>query len=404
MRFPKPISVLLALILVTSAFGIKSSSAPTNAKTSSVASEGDGAAQAILPKQFAGWQVSGSVQTSKDAAAADSVNAALLKEYGFSDFASATYARDDGRKLTLKTARFGDASGAYGAFTYYKMPQMLTEKIGDQGASLNERVLFYRGNVLVDAVFDKLTAMSAAELRELAGLLPLPPGSTRNLPGLPAYLPHPGYVKNTAKYVVGPVGLEKVSAPLPAQLVDFRAGAAEVVLGTYDTSGGEATLMLISYPTPQIAAEHLRGIEAARQPSAQQQPGSPTVADAVPFYSKRTGPILVVASGPLSQSEGRSLLASVNYDAEVTWNENTYTTKKDNLANLLVNIILLCFILIGFSLIAGVAFGGIRIFVKRILPGRVFDRPEDMGFISLHLSEGMAEPTDSKVSSSIKAV
>src|SRR5713226_4555551 len=158
----------------------------------------------ILPKQFAGWQISGSVQPSKDPAAADPVNAALLKEYGFSDFESATYARDDGRKLTLKAARFGDASGAYGAFTYYKMPQMLTEKIGDQGASLNERVLFYRGNVLVDAVFDKLTAMSAAELRELAGLLPLPPGSTRNLPGLPAYLPHPGYVKNTAKYVVGP--------------------------------------------------------------------------------------------------------------------------------------------------------------------------------------------------------
>src|SRR5712692_2612798 len=83
----------------------------------------------ILPKQFAGWQVSGSVRPSKDPAAADPVNAALLREYGFSDFESATYARDDGRKLTLKAGRFGDASGAYGAFTYYKMPQMLTEKI-----------------------------------------------------------------------------------------------------------------------------------------------------------------------------------------------------------------------------------------------------------------------------------
>src|SRR3989475_8358885 len=275
------------LVLSSLAFGLDSSAAP------------------LLPKQFGGWQMAGSAQTSKDPTQADSVNSALLKEYGFSDLATATYTRDDGRKVRLKAARFGDTSGAYGAFTFYKMPQMLTEKIGDQGAALNERVLFYRGNILVDAVFDKLTAMSAAELRELAGLLPLPPGNTRNLPGLPAYLPHPGYVKNTAKYVVGPVGLEKVSAPLPVRLVDFSAGA-EVVLGKYDTSGGEATLMLISYPTPQIAAEHLRGIEAARQPSAQQQPGSPTVADAVPFYAKRTGPILVVASGPLSQSEGRS--------------------------------------------------------------------------------------------------
>ena len=45
---------------------------------------------------------------------------------------------------------------------------MLIEKIGDGAASMNERVLFYRGNILVDAVFQKLSAMSAAELRELA--------------------------------------------------------------------------------------------------------------------------------------------------------------------------------------------------------------------------------------------
>jgi len=357
----------------------------------------------ILPQQFAGWQISGLVETSKDPAAADPVNAALLNEYGFSDVEAGEYHREDGRKLKAKAARFGDASGAYGAFTYYKMPQMLPEKIGDQGASLNERVLFYRGNILVDAVFEKLTAMSAAELRELAGLLPLPPGSTRNLPGLPAYLPRPGYIKNTAKYVVGPVGLQKVSAPLPAQLVDFSTGA-EVVLGTYNTSGGDATLILISYPTPQIAAEHLRRIDAARQQNMQQQSGSPTMGGVGPFYDKRTGPILVVATGPLSQSEGKSLIASVNYDADVTWNENTYFTKRDNLANLLVNVIILCGILIAFALVAGVAFGGIRIFIRRILPGKIFDRPEQIEFISLHLSENVSKSADSKVSSSIKAV
>ena len=178
-----------------------------------------------------------------------------MKEYGFTDSEGATYTRDDGRKLKIKAARFQDASGAYGAFTFYKMPQMLNEKIGDQGSSLNERVLFYRGNILVDAVFQQLSAMSAAELRELAGDLPLATGSTQGLPGLPAYLPSQSYMKNSAKYVLGPTGLEKLDAPLPSQLVDFGAGA-EIVLGKYASSGGEATLMLISYPTPQIAGDH----------------------------------------------------------------------------------------------------------------------------------------------------
>src|SRR5256886_5066678 len=237
------------LVLSSLAFGLDSSAAP------------------LLPKQFGGWQMAGSAQTSKDPTQADSVNSALLKEYGFSDLATATYTRDDGRKVRLKAARFGDTSGAYGAFTFYKMSQMLTEKIGDQGAALNERVLFYRGNILVDANFGKLTAMSAAELRELASLLPLPAGNTRNLPGLPAYLPVQSYVKNSAKYVVGGIGLEKINAPLPAQVVDFGAGA-EVVLADYISSGGQATFMLISYPTPQIPSDHLRRIVAATHPGA----------------------------------------------------------------------------------------------------------------------------------------
>src|SRR5580704_2040560 len=235
----------------------------------------------ILPQQFAGWQLSGSAQSSTDPSAADPVNAALLKEYGFADFASGTYTRDDGRKLSVKAARFADASGAYGAFTYYKVPQMITEQIGDQGSSLNERVLFYRGNILVDAVFAKLSAMSAAELRALADAVPLPSGEARNLPSLPRYLPRARYLKNTAKYVVGPVGLDKISAPLPAQLVDFSVGA-EVVVGDFNATDGRATLMLISYPTPQIAAEHLRRIDAARQASTASRAGNSSVASLEP--------------------------------------------------------------------------------------------------------------------------
>src|SRR5437763_16210331 len=148
MKFPK-LSVVLTVLLTAAAF----------------AGEGRRAAPGILPNQFAGREIAGSPHASKDPALADPVNAALLKDYAFTDFESAAYTHDN-RKLTVKAARFADTSGAYGAFTYYKMPQMLNEKIGDQGASLNERVLFYRGSILVEAVFEKLTAMSAADLQE----------------------------------------------------------------------------------------------------------------------------------------------------------------------------------------------------------------------------------------------
>ena len=366
-------------------------------------SSANASAPQLLPKEFGGWTSQAAPRKSNDPAVADPVNGALLKEFGFQDFESAVYASDDGRKLTVKAARFADATGAYGAFTYYKMPQMLVEKIGDQGASLNERVLFYRHNVLVDAVFTRLSAMSAAELRELAGDLPSPSMDAQKLPALPTYLPRSGYVKNSAKYVVGPAGLAGINAPLPANLVDFDAGA-EVALGNYDSAGGPATLMLISYPTPQIAAAHLQRIEAAHQSNADQQDNKATLVDISPTFEKRTGPIVAVVSGPVSPSEAKSLLAMVNYDANVTWSENTAVTKKDNLANLLVNVIFLCGIILGLMLVAGFAFGGVRILLRRLLPQREAEAQDDMGIISLHLEESRPAEVESGVSSSIKAI
>ncbi|MGA9041974.1 MAG: DUF6599 family protein [Terriglobales bacterium] len=366
--------VFVAILFVASAFAAEGGRAPS-----------------ILPKEFSGWQAGASLQASQDPGVADPTNSALLKEYGFTDVELATYSRDDGHKLTVRAARFKDASGAYGAFTYYKTPEMLREKIGDQGASLNERVLFYRGNIVVDAVFQNLTAMSAAELRELAADLPFPRDNTAQLPGLPAYLPKESYEKNTAKYVVGPVGLEKISAPLPAQFVDFSSDA-EVVIGDFTTSRGTATLMLISYPTPAMAAEHLKKIDDAQQ--TQPQPGSALLIRG-PIFDKRTGPLVVVVAGAASESEAKALLASVNYEADVTWNENTYLSPKDNIGSLVVNVLYLCFIIAGFCLISGVAFAGIRLLVKRWYPNRFFDRPQDVEFISLHLSEKASNGTDS---------
>ena len=72
--------------------------------------------------------------------------------------------------------------------------------------------------------------------------------------------------------------------------------------------------------------------------------------------------------------------------------------------NLLLNVFLLCGILIIFAGVAGLAFGGIRIFFNHILPEKVLHRQKDMDFISLNLSEGQDGASDSKVSPTIKAV
>jgi hypothetical protein len=343
----------------------------------------------VLPTEFAGWQVKGDVARSDDPSSADAANAPVLKEYGFVRLEKAAYTRDDGRNLTIRAAVFEDASGAYGAFTYYLSHDMRAETIGGGGANLNNRVLFYQGNVLVDAVFDRMSVMSASQLRQLAGLLPQAEGNKGNPPSLQTYLPKRAFQKDfdkkTTKYILGPVGLNRVGSPLPAAMVDFKSGA-EVAIGKYEAAAGDATLMLIEYPTPQIAAERLRQIDASHQ-IAEQKPGVAAIVDVGPFFDARTGPIVVIAAGPLSKSEARSLMSSISYEADVTWNENTYVTKKDNLANFLFNAIILCGIVVGLALVAGIAFGGLRVLVKRIFPDSVFDRRDAMEIISLHLED-----------------
>ncbi len=347
----------------------------------------------VLPKAFGGWQIAGAAHGSYDPTAADSANAALLKEYGFTGLTTATYTRDDGRTLTIKAARFQDASGAYGAFTFYRTPQMHSEEIGNESAAIDQRVLFYHGNMLVDAVFQRLSAMSASELRELADDLPKAAGSEANPPDLPTYLPKTSYVKNTAKYVVGPVGLEQSGAPLPAQYINFNRGA-EVVLGDYSISGNTGRLTLIGYPTPQIAANQLKEIESAQQ--AHQVPELPTAI-------RRTGRIVVLASGNISGDVAHTLASAVNYEAEVTWNQNTFHDPHENVGRVVLGVMLLAAIVCGMSIVAGMAFGGFRLVIKRLLPGKVFDRPEQVEIIALHLSDSVPEPGDSSVSSSIKA-
>ncbi len=345
---------------------------------------------ALLPAQFAVWNKQTPSQAGNDPLLADPTQSALLREYGFTDSESATYARGE-RRFEVRAARFRDASGAYGAFTFYRDPSMLSEDIGSQAGAADRHVLFYRGSVLVNVMLDKVTVMSAAELRELAAALPhSSAANTSSPPLLPAYLPRETLVANSARYVVGPVGLATVAAPLPASLVDFSV-SPEVVLGRYRTQSGEATLLLISYPTPQIAVQRFELIrQKAAQATASHGSFDMKTEIQAGMYVKRSGPMVALVTAPASEKEALALLGAVNYDPEVTWNERT-PGPTDNLGAMLIAIFGLIAVVLSFALVSGVAFGGLRIVAKRLYPDRFFDRAKDVDIIQLNLRPSRPE-------------
>ena len=331
----------------------------------------------ILPKAFAGWQQdTSSVKTSTNPADADASNAAVLKEYGFTDVESSAYAKDGDRKLTVRAARFIDATGAYGAYTLYSQPGMQTEEIGRHAESAGDRVLFMQGNIVIEAKFDRVNAMSAAEMRELAGDLPAPASNLGQPPGLPRWLPEQQFMQHSVKFAVGPKSYDASGAALPPSAIDF-AKSPEIITALYRTDEGNARLTLISYPTPQIAGTQLRAIEQNRA-ALQQSAGD--------FQIKRSGPLLAIVSGA-SKADAQSLLASVNYEAEVTYNEPTYLSKKDNIGNLIVAVFALVGIILAVAIAFGIAYGGLRVLLKRFYPDRFVDRPEDTSVITLNLND-----------------
>ncbi len=340
----------------------------------------------LLPQDFSGWHLSDSVTSSTSPEAADQANADLLKEDGFAQFASATYTRN-GDKLSVRAIRFDDASGAYAAYTYYRRPGLPKQEVGYGGVFDGSRVLFWQRAIVVDATFDHLTGMSAAELRELAATLPKAQGGSGVPPPLPGYLPQAGLDPQSTRYALGPIGYARGGGVLPPGLIDFTKGA-EVITAQYSTRDGSGPLTVIDYPTPQLAAERSRAVAvflaAGNNPAT---PWSTQLAESsqAALQSRRSGPLLAVTSGSFSADAAHKLLSDVNYTADVTWNHTQGAVSDvSKAARLLIGIIFLTAILGGYALLLGIFFGGGRALYRR-MRGKPASTLSDAEFISLHL-------------------
>ena len=371
----KPFTAFLLISLVMLPAVLVGPALAETAKTaaSDQQAETDSAKQelSILPHSFAGWEISGSVRKGSDADAIDHAQSTALREYGFVGYEIATYTQGT-RKLAVRAARFQDATGAYGAFTFYRLPGSIPEQIGTLAASDNDRVLFFRGAVLVEARFDSLTAMSASELRELAAALPQVSGPAANLPVLPNYLPKDKVVASSVKLVIGPAAYASLALPIPENVVDFGL-KPEILTAKILQPHTDAALMLIAYPTPQIAMQKMDAMQKTSPPPD----ASLTV--------KRTGPIVKVVCGSIPPQDANSLLAHINYQAEVTWNENTGLSKKDNVGSLVVAALTLALIIFAFSLGTGAVFGFARPLASKLFPRWVRPPGEAAEFIRLNL-------------------
>lgn len=386
------VTLLFASVLAIPTFA--RSNVPTKADNS-IATPHAAASTSLLPEVFAGWQLSGTPQVSTDPQAADPGDAVVLNEFGFTRYQAASYTRDQDT-LTLKALEFGDATGAYGAFTFYRRSNMVPEQIGRGAAFDGTRVLFWNGTVLVDAKFSRLTPMSAAEMRDLATLLPQPTGNLNVLPTLPSYLPPRHLEAMTVRYAIGPQGYRLSGGVLPASLVEFDR-SAEVVTAQYDTLNGIGTLTIINYPTPEIAIDREHAIQSflnahgkAQNAATAQDSWTPELADSNPpaIQSRRSGPLVAVTSGSFSSDVAQQLLQSVHYEVNLTTgNRTNYVPDTAKVAQIILNVAFLVGIFALIAIVAGVSLGGGRVLWKKMRSKSDTQQDESEEFIRLNLKD-----------------
>ena len=350
-------------------------------------------AGSLLPSSFSGWEGAPGAKSTTDPAEVDAANAAALKEYGFNEGMVDTYTRD-GETLTIKALRFEDASGAYGAYSFYRQSNWPKEDVGTGGASYHNRVLFWVGNVVIDATFSQISAMSGSELRDLASMLPVPAGNKALAPPILASLPHTDPLMRpdgqSTHYALGPAGYAGSGGVLPAGIVGFDRGA-ETATATYKLRSGPATLTIIDYPTPQMAAAQEKVISAyiaqGKGPGAK-QPFTKALQDSnqAAIEVRRSGPLVALVTGDAITDEAHKLVTSVHYEANTANLPGTGSNEVQKTAQLIIGIISLVVVMFLAALGVALFLGGGRA-AYRFARGKPLSSMHDAEFTSLDLRE-----------------
>jgi hypothetical protein len=185
------------------------------------------------------------------------------------------------------------------------------------------------------------------------------------LPALPGFLPKDGLIPNSERYVVGPVSLQRFEPRIPPSLAAFHL-SAEAQLAKYQSSKGPMTLVVFEYPTPNMARDKSQEFQGI--------PGA---------VVKRAGPLLAVIIQPPDADAAERVLGQLRYEAKLTENQKIPKDESKGIARLILNIFVASGILIGLSVLLGVAFGGSRVLLRKL--GII--RKEDEEMTVLHLGE-----------------
>ena len=292
--------------------------------------------------------------------------AAAITRYGLTGAATQDWTGPEGNvRLTLY--EMFDAGAAYGLFTLDRnihQPGFAMTPLGTEGFRAGNRAEFWQSKYVLklEGSPPGVDSLARSVSENIFGRSIKPPVSTHLTPQ--------NLVQGSEKYIVDASGIGR-DLDIDPQALGFE-DSVEVATANYRVGGKSAHLVLLMYPTQQLAKKY-EDIWAAAAPH-----------DAA--FRKRVGAVLALVRGSQDKSVAKTILDGVNYETQVTWDQ----PRPDiSLRDVILNIFTFTGVALLFTLMVGLSFGGVRVFLKARYPDRIFDRPEDMEIIQLKLDQGV---------------
>jgi hypothetical protein len=251
----------------------------------------------LLPDKIGNeWKAMGNPHTLDAAQFSALPDGDVYAEYGLITLTTRFYTNGKA-KAAVELFQTHFASEAYGLFTFI------------QGYSDKNRLAFYKGQFLAGVSCDGEDTNSLQSIIDvLKKNITLEEG---DLPSLPFNLPEEGKVRNTEKYVIGPVALERIKEFSDLKDVVNFNGGTYAAIANYQTAGQEISLAVFEYHTPQLATDgytrfqnYLESIPTSKKSSR---------------LLRRIGNYIVIADNVREAGPAEAIIAKIKYSPQIYW-------------------------------------------------------------------------------------
>jgi len=328
--------------------------------------------QGILPPSISGWTSRGSTA---NPGSMDSAQSGAFREYGYVSGETQSYVQANNR-IDVALYKFKDPSGAYGAYSFLRQPDMAKADLTEHSSASSGRALALAGDLVLDIHADNIAGRKG-QVKSLVSAV-AQHAQDGLLPSLWEHLPQDNIVPRSDRYILGPQTLNQLFPGNLGDSLGFQDGA-EAEIAHYRLNGQNAELLIADFPTPQLAQQQFALLQKKFNVNGS-NPGAGS-----PLYAKRTITLLAIVAGAPSEADAGNLLSAVHSGTELTWNEPTFQFKEPRIEVMIVGSIIGSGVICLFAVIAGISFGGLRLIVKRVMPGKVFDRSEYVQILQLGL-------------------